>query len=92
MYLISMKCRGHLKICLYLLDLAQKITFPANVGWPIGETNETEYWKLEIHYDNPKSLSGVLINAGVNVFYTDQLRYTYIQYLHFVFNTLYCIA
>jgi len=47
---------------------------PKHVGYPIGE-NPHEYFMLEIHLDNPKTLSGVRFETGVEVLYTDKLRY-----------------
>ncbi len=48
--------------------------FPDNTGVPIGE-DENEYYMTEIHYDNPKKLAGVKVHSGMEMYYTDQLRY-----------------
>lgn len=50
--------------------------FPDHAGVPIGE-DENEYYMTEIHYDNPKKLAGLNVHSGIEMYYTDQLRYSY---------------
>lgn len=47
---------------------------PEHVGYPVGE-EKNEYYMLEIHYDNPKQVSDAKFETGVEVFYTEKLRY-----------------
>lgn len=52
--------------------------FPDNAGVPIGE-DENEYYMTEIHYDNPKKLAGLHVHSGMEMYYTDQLRYAFLN-------------
>jgi hypothetical protein len=52
----------------------KRAMFPENVGIPIGETKEVTYYMLQIHYNNPQRLKGVKFDAGVEIFYTENLR------------------
>ena len=45
--------------------------FPDFLGFPF---TEGEYFKLEVHYDNPQQLEGVHFETGLKLYYTDQLR------------------
>lgn len=51
--------------------------FPDIAGVPIGE-DENEYYMTEIHYDNPKMLTGVQVHSGMEMYYTDQLRFEFL--------------
>ncbi|OXA49591.1 DBH-like monooxygenase protein 1 homolog [Folsomia candida] len=48
--------------------------FPEDVGFPIGETPTAEYYMVEIHYDNPQLLEGVLFETGLAMYHTPDLR------------------
>ena len=50
------------------------LNLPENVG--VGVLGELGYksFRLEIHYDNPTLVPGVLDSSGVRVYYTSQLR------------------
>ncbi len=46
------------------------------MGYPIGEeTGKDEYFMLEVHYDNPQVLKNVQFRTGVDILYTDKLRF-----------------
>lgn len=47
------------------------MTFPENVGYPIGQES---YYMLEIHFDNPEELTGIPARSGVAVYYTNETR------------------
>lgn len=52
----------------------QRMIFPENVGFPIGENGQSQYYMMEVHYDNPKELKGVTFDTGVRTYYTPNLR------------------
>eukprot|EP00490_Sorites_sp_Unknown_P005830 CAMPEP_0114655214 /NCGR_PEP_ID=MMETSP0191-20121206/10965_1 /TAXON_ID=126664 /ORGANISM="Sorites sp." /LENGTH=271 /DNA_ID=CAMNT_0001870895 /DNA_START=827 /DNA_END=1643 /DNA_ORIENTATION=+ len=43
--------------------------YPENVGYEY-----FEYAMLEMHYDNPNEVAGVIDNSGLRMYYTDELR------------------
>ncbi|XP_063420467.1 uncharacterized protein LOC134705676 [Mytilus trossulus] len=48
--------------------------FPPNVGLPLGE-NENEYaYIIEIHYNNPGAVTGLVDSSGMKFTYTSHLR------------------
>lgn len=49
------------------------IFHPPHVGIPVGSAVD-EYYLLQIHFDNPNGLEGVLVNVSLDMFYTDTLR------------------
>ncbi|KAI8520192.1 hypothetical protein Bbelb_034490 [Branchiostoma belcheri] len=50
------------------------ITYPAHVGYPIGDEEDSGYVLLEMHYDNPQVLSGLYDSSGLKMTYTPELR------------------
>ena len=55
------------------------IVFPEEAGLAFGghsgaESAESRYYLLEVHYNNPDLLQGVRFEAGVDVYYTPELR------------------
>lgn len=49
--------------------------FPEFVGFPTGRADgASEYYMVELHYDNPERFEGKRFVTGLEVFYTDQLR------------------
>jgi len=51
------------------------MVFPDNIGYPIGEDGgKQRYYKLEIHYDNPKNDTNVIFETGVQVYYTSEIQ------------------
>jgi len=47
--------------------------FPDHVGIPFGESPD-EYYMTEVHYDNPEKNEGKVLESGLEVYYTDNLR------------------
>ncbi|ORY33868.1 PHM/PNGase F [Rhizoclosmatium globosum] len=47
--------------------------YPADAGFAIGAT-AIQYFSLQIHYNNPNGLTGVVDNSGMKLYYTSQLR------------------
>ncbi|XP_074653955.1 DBH-like monooxygenase protein 1 isoform X2 [Tubulanus polymorphus] len=52
----------------------ETIIMPDHIGLPIGGPDETRYYLLQIHYDNPDKLSGVKDSSGMRVHYTSEMR------------------
>jgi len=52
---------------------AEDFIMPENVGMSIG-TAGFKTLKLEIHYNNPEGVAGVVDNSGARLFYTSALR------------------
>ncbi|CAH8671649.1 unnamed protein product [Schistosoma margrebowiei] len=50
------------------------LTFPEEAGIPIGGLRGKEYAVIEIHYNNPKNISGIIDNSGFRLYITNQLR------------------
>lgn len=48
--------------------------FNGNMGIPIGETNAVEYYVLQVHYDNPNSLTNITTDIQIDMYYTQNLR------------------
>ncbi|XP_050717468.1 DBH-like monooxygenase protein 1 isoform X2 [Eriocheir sinensis] len=48
--------------------------WPDNVGLPIGGGNDPNYFMLEVHYDNPRLMEGVVDDSGLRLLYTKKLR------------------
>ena len=45
------------------------------LGYRIGSSpTATKYVVLEIHYDNPEFIEGLVDDSGVRIYYTPQLR------------------
>ena len=49
----------------------QDFVFPNDVAYPIGGKGQ-QYIVLEIHYDNPQMVEGVIDNSGLRFFYTEE--------------------
>lgn len=52
---------------------SEDFILPENVGIPIGGEGYKTL-TLQMHYNNPESVSGVVDNSGVRLFYTENLR------------------
>ncbi|CAL8133761.1 unnamed protein product [Orchesella dallaii] len=51
----------------------KRMIFPEGVGYPFPEkVGESNYYLLEIHYDNPEKLPGLTFKTGERVLYTDK--------------------
>lgn len=49
-------------------------SLPEEVGYPVGESGLHEYFIIEVHFDNPQLLSGVKVETGAVIYYTDEPR------------------
>ena len=38
--------------------------FPDVVGFSVGAPDDTNFYRMETHYDNPQALSGIIDNSG----------------------------
>ena len=48
---------------------------PENVGYRMGNSENSFSWiKLQFHFDNPDSISGMVDNSGLKIYYTTELR------------------
>ncbi|KAM9779549.1 DBH-like monooxygenase protein 2 homolog isoform 2-T3 [Syngnathus typhle] len=52
----------------------QIFDFPEDAGIPIGGSDNSAFYRLEIHYNNPNNESGRTDSSGLKLHYTDQLR------------------
>ncbi|EYC18681.1 hypothetical protein Aduo_018565 [Ancylostoma duodenale] len=50
------------------------IYFPPEAGLPLGGEDGKNYIKVEIHYNNPGLISGVVDNSGFELVVTTELR------------------
>lgn len=48
--------------------------WPSEAGMPLGEEGGARFVNIEMHYDNPEGLEGVVDNSGLRIFYTPELR------------------
>lgn len=53
---------------------AAKFTYPKEVGLAFGGRDYNPYIRLEIHYNNPNTVSGAIDNSGMRIKYVDKLR------------------
>lgn len=53
---------------------AATFTYPREVGLPFGGEGFNPYIRLEIHYNNPNTDSGVIDNSGMRIKFVDKLR------------------
>ena len=54
---------------------SEGFVYPDDVGVPLCERfGGATYFKLEIHYDNPRLHQGVVDSSGIRIYYTDKLR------------------
>nr|XP_028579274.1 DBH-like monooxygenase protein 1 [Podarcis muralis] len=49
-------------------------TYPPHVGLSIGTASDPQYVLMEVHYDNPSYMEGMIDNSGLRLFYTPDLR------------------
>ncbi|XP_070705986.1 DBH-like monooxygenase protein 2 homolog [Pempheris klunzingeri] len=47
---------------------------PENVGIPVGGEDSDTFYRLEIHYNNPRSEAGRIDSSGLKLYYTAELR------------------
>ncbi|EPB70272.1 copper type II ascorbate-dependent monooxygenase domain protein [Ancylostoma ceylanicum] len=55
-------------------SLPKPIYFPPEAGLPLGGEDGKNYIKVEIHYNNPGLISGVVDNSGFELVVTTELR------------------
>lgn len=48
--------------------------YPEHAGFPIGKPDSPKVVILEIHYDNPRNVEGMIDSSGLRFYYTKQLR------------------
>lgn len=48
--------------------------FPDHIGLPLGENEKEFVYILEVHYNNPGAVSGLVDNSGMRFTYTSHLR------------------
>ncbi|XP_044304965.1 DBH-like monooxygenase protein 1 [Varanus komodoensis] len=48
--------------------------YPPHVGLSIGSAADPQYVLMEVHYDNPSYMEGMMDNSGLRLFYTPDLR------------------
>lgn len=58
----------------FLFDFIQPVLYPEYTGYPVAVDGKTSYYLLEVHFDNPNSLSGLTFETGVEILYTPELR------------------
>ncbi|CAH8636969.1 unnamed protein product [Heterobilharzia americana] len=50
------------------------LTFPEQAGIRVGGARGREYAVIEMHYNNPKNISGIIDNSGFRLYITSKLR------------------
>ncbi|XP_046542987.1 dopamine beta-hydroxylase-like [Haliotis rubra] len=53
---------------------AGPIVYPEEAGSPVGGTDSSPYVLLEIHYNNPEHIQGIVDSSGIRFYVTRQLR------------------
>ncbi|XP_066270632.1 DBH-like monooxygenase protein 1 homolog [Branchiostoma lanceolatum] len=49
-------------------------TYPDHVGFSLGTDDDPDYVMMEMHYDNPKRISGERDSSGLRFYYTPDVR------------------
>jgi hypothetical protein len=52
----------------------EAFTFPQDLSFSFGGPQSSEYWMIEMHYDNPNMISGVTDYSGMQITYIDTPR------------------
>lgn len=52
----------------------QSVLYPEHAGYPLAVDGKTSYYLLEVHFDNPQSEANITFEAGLEIFYTAELR------------------
>ncbi|XP_065897525.1 putative DBH-like monooxygenase protein 2 isoform X2 [Dysidea avara] len=81
---VSMECDGiseRIQPCRFSNVIAgwavggNDFIFPENAALPIGGTDKIHtHYLLEMHYDNPDEVSGIVDSSGIRLYYTDKPR------------------
>jgi dopamine beta-monooxygenase len=53
---------------------AATFTYPREVGLPFGGKNYNPHIRLEMHYNNPNLVAGVIDSSGMRIKFIDKLR------------------
>lgn len=53
---------------------AATFTYPREVGLAFGGADYNPYIRLEVHYNNPDIVAGVVDNSGMRIKFVDKLR------------------
>ncbi|CAD5118872.1 DgyrCDS7544 [Dimorphilus gyrociliatus] len=53
---------------------AQPLTYPEEAGYPVGGKDSNPYVMLEVHYNNPDLISGIVDSSGIEFHVTKTLR------------------
>ena len=69
---IFKECRGGRHLAAWLAG-GEPFFYDKQYGIPIG-IDYSEYLLLEVHYDNPNFITGLIDNSGIRLYYTDTLR------------------
>lgn len=50
------------------------LTFPENVGIPMGDAGSFQSFRLIVHYDNPANATGIVDNTRLRIYYSSEPR------------------
>ncbi|XP_071840327.1 dopamine beta-hydroxylase-like [Apostichopus japonicus] len=53
---------------------AEPLVYPIEAGVPLGGSAWSKHLMIEVHYNNPHKLSGLIDNSGIRYYYTKTLR------------------
>jgi len=67
------ECTGVSTIAAWAIG-GKEFFYPEHVGFPIGKADSPKVVILEIHYDNPNKVEGMIDSSGLRFHYTKQLR------------------
>ena|SRR5690349_18384922 len=62
------------KLCFLKAMGAATFTYPREVGLAFGGDDYNPYIRLEVHYNNPDVIGGVVDNSGMKIKFVDKLR------------------
>jgi len=64
------QCRRGVKLIGAWAVGASDFNYPDNVAYPVGGQGNPEFIVLEMHYDNPQVVAGIVDSSGMEFFYT----------------------
>jgi dopamine beta-monooxygenase len=53
---------------------ADTFSYPKEAGLPFGGPDYNPYFRLEIHYNNPNEVAGVVDSSGMRIKFVEKLR------------------
>lgn len=53
---------------------AATFSYPREAGLPFGGSNYNPHIRIEIHYNNPDEVAGVIDNSGMRIKFVEKLR------------------